>query len=106
MDDLRRELNEAQLQRQILEDERKSWTSYLQNEGSTSGEIEFDSPEALARAVVRERLEKATLLERLGAVEPGCRRKMRSLKAWKPTNASCKAMLKSCELVAGLETVE
>jgi len=70
MDDLRRELNEAQLQRQILEDERKSWTSYLQNEGSTSGEIEFDSPEALARAVVRERLEKATLLERLGAVEP------------------------------------
>lgn len=70
MDDLRRELHEAQLQRQILEDERKSWASYLQNEGSTNGELEFDSPEALARAIVQERLEKATLLEKLGAVEP------------------------------------
>lgn len=70
MDDLSRELGEAQLQRQILEDERKAWTSYLQNEGSTSGDIEFDSPEALARAIVQERLEKATLLERLGAAEP------------------------------------
>ena len=70
MGDLRRELGEAQLQRQILEDERKAWTSYLQSEGSTSGELEFDSPEALARAIVQERLEKATLLEKLGAVEP------------------------------------
>lgn len=70
MDDLRRELGEAQLQRQILEDERKAWTSYLQSEGSASGELEFDSPEALARAIVQERLEKATLLEKLGAVEP------------------------------------
>ena len=70
MDDLHRELGEARLQRQILEDERRAWTSYLQNEGSTNGEAEFDSPEALARAIVQERLEKATLLERLGAVEP------------------------------------
>jgi len=70
MEDLRRELGEAQLQRQILEDEKKAWTSYLQSEGSSSGELEFDSPEALARAIVQERLEKATLLEKLGAVEP------------------------------------
>lgn len=70
MDDLRRELGEAQLQRQILEDERKAWTSYLQSEGTTNGELEFNSPEALARAIVQERLEKATLLERVGAVEP------------------------------------
>jgi len=70
IDDLRTELGEAQLQRQILENERKAWTSYLQSEGSTGGGLEFDSPEALARAVVQERLEKATLLEKLGAVEP------------------------------------
>lgn len=70
VDDLRKEVREAQLQRQILEDERKSWTSYLQNEGGIGGEAEFESPEALARALVQERLEKASLFERLGAVQP------------------------------------
>ena len=70
MDDLRRELSESHLQRQILEDEKKSWTSYLENESSLAGEKQFDSPEALARALVQERLEKMTLVERLGGVEP------------------------------------
>ncbi|KAI9847630.1 MAG: coiled-coil domain-containing protein mad1 [Sclerophora amabilis] len=70
MEDLRHELSESEMQRRRLEDERRSWTSYLQNEGSTSGEIEFDSPEAIARALVRERLETAALLEKLGGVEP------------------------------------
>lgn len=70
IDDLRTELGEAQLQRQILEDERKAWTSYLQSEGSINGGLEFDSPEALARAVVQERIENASLLGKLGAVEP------------------------------------
>ena len=70
MDDLRKEVREAQLQRQILEDERKSWTSYLQNEGGIGGEVEFESPEDLARALVKERLEKASLVIRIGAVQP------------------------------------
>ena len=68
MENLRQELREAQLQRQILEDERQSWTSYLQNE--TGGNVEFHSPEDLARALVKERLETASLVERLGAVQP------------------------------------
>ena len=70
MEDLRRELSEVQLQRQILEDERRSWTTYLQNETSTLGAVEFDTPEAIARALVQERLEKAALVERLGAIQP------------------------------------
>ena len=69
MDDLRRELGESQYQRQLLEDERKSWTIYLQ-ESSSNGPPEFDSPEAIARALAEERLEKATLAEQLGAVRP------------------------------------
>ena len=68
MENLRQELREAQLQRQILEDERQSWTSYLQNE--TGGNVEFHSPEDLARALVKERVETASLVERLGAVQP------------------------------------
>ena len=68
MDDLRHELGEAQIQRRILEDERQSWTSYLQAAGT--GDVDFDSPENLARAFMQGRLEKASLLERLGAVQP------------------------------------
>ncbi|KAI9696107.1 MAG: coiled-coil domain-containing protein mad1 [Candelina mexicana] len=70
MEDLRLELGEAQLQRQILEDERKSWTMYLQREASTDGTVEFDSPEALAKALVEERLGRASLLQKLGGLEP------------------------------------
>lgn len=71
MSDLRRELSEAQLQNQILEDERKSWTLYLQNQAPAgAGDVEFDSPEALARAWVQERLEKASLMEKMGSLQP------------------------------------
>lgn len=69
MSDLEKKLREAQLQRQILEDERRSWASYLENEGGT-GKIEFDSPEDMARALVKEQLENASLLQRIGAVQP------------------------------------
>lgn len=69
MEDTGRQLREAQLQRDILEDERRSWTSYLQNEGGT-GKVEFESPEDMARALVKQRLENANLLERIGAVQP------------------------------------
>ncbi|MCJ1295643.1 coiled-coil domain-containing protein mad1, partial [Xylographa carneopallida] len=69
MDDLQRQLVEAQFQRQMLEDERKSWTSYLENT-SNDGRTEFDSPEGLARALNQERLNNASLTERLGAIQP------------------------------------
>ena len=69
MSDMEKKLREAQLQRQILEDERRSWTSYLENEGGT-GKDEFDSPEDMAKALIKERLENASLLQRIGDVQP------------------------------------
>lgn len=69
MSDIEKMLREAQLQRQILEDEKRSWTSYLENQGGT-GKVEFDSPEDMARALIKERLENASLLQRIGAVQP------------------------------------
>ena len=68
-EDTGKQLREAQLQRQILEDEKRSWTSYLQNEGGT-GEVEFESPEDMAKALVSQRLENANLLQRMGALQP------------------------------------
>ncbi|OAQ90019.1 spindle assembly checkpoint component MAD1 [Purpureocillium lilacinum] len=64
---LETELAEARLQRQRLEDERRAWTSYLQN-ASETGNDEFDSPEAMARALVQERLTTASYVEQLGAL--------------------------------------
>ncbi|KAI4719548.1 mitotic spindle assembly checkpoint protein-like protein MAD1 [Aureobasidium sp. EXF-10727] len=70
MEDLRKELAEAQLQKQILEDEKRSWTSYLESEAAGREEMAFESPEDMAKAFVNERMERITLIERLGAIQP------------------------------------
>lgn len=64
------ELAEERRQRQRLEDERLAWASYLQSETGTDGPIEFDSPEAMARALIQERLNSASLVEKLGGLQP------------------------------------
>lgn len=70
MEDLRKDLREAQLQRQILEDERRSWATYLQNSSADCAGEKFDSPEAIARALVEYRLDNISLVEKLGAIKP------------------------------------
>lgn len=67
MKDLEAELANVQIQKQMLEDERRSWTSLLQADGLAA---ELDSPEAVVKALVQERMEKITLLDKLGSIEP------------------------------------
>ncbi|ORY64842.1 spindle assembly checkpoint component Mad1 [Pseudomassariella vexata] len=67
---LEAELVEARIQRQRLEDERLAWTAYLQSASDNDGLMEFDSPEAVARALVQERYNSAALMEKLGEVQP------------------------------------
>ncbi|RKF54832.1 Spindle assembly checkpoint component MAD1 [Erysiphe neolycopersici] len=62
------ELNEERIQRQRLEDERLAWTAYLQSQAGPNGDVEFDSPEAVARTLIAERLQSATFLERIGTL--------------------------------------
>ncbi|KAI0469477.1 spindle assembly checkpoint component Mad1 [Xylaria cf. heliscus] len=64
------ELNEVRIQKQRLEDERLAWTAYLRNASAEDGVMEFDSPEAVARALVEERYNSAALVEKLGEVQP------------------------------------
>lgn len=90
MDDLRRELNEAQLRKQTLEDERASWTSYLENE-SGSQDTQFETPEDLARAFIRERLEKTDLLNRLGEMKPELSVKEANIQALEDDKAKLQA---------------
>ncbi|KAK4944762.1 coiled-coil domain-containing protein mad1 [Elasticomyces elasticus] len=68
MEDLRRELAEADLQRRILEDERRGWTSYLESQDGEG--MRFGSPEEMAKAFLRERVEKLGLVDRLGKIGP------------------------------------
>lgn len=70
MDDLRKELAEAHLQRRILEDEKQGWTSYLANEADGVAEIRYETPEQMAKAFMQERIERLSLVDRLGAVQP------------------------------------
>ncbi|KAK3905956.1 spindle assembly checkpoint component Mad1 [Staphylotrichum tortipilum] len=67
---LQHELDEERRQRQRLQDERLSWAAYLQSEGGADGQMEFDSPEGVARALVAERLHSASLVEKLGELQP------------------------------------
>ncbi|KFY96708.1 hypothetical protein V498_02534 [Pseudogymnoascus sp. VKM F-4517 (FW-2822)] len=90
MEDLEQELGEARLQRQRLEDERLAWTAYLE---SQDGAVEFESPEALARALVQERLEAATQLEKLGRLEPALSERDDIIKALEGEKAALASQL-------------
>ena len=100
MDDLRKELSEAQLQRQILEDERKSWTLYLQNE-PVVGETTFHSPEELARALVEERLERAALMEKMGTLQPEISERDELIKSFESEIDKLKAEMEKLRIGGG-----
>lgn len=72
MNDLRKELSETQLQRQILEDERKAWSSYLEKQTPLEEDegYNFQSPEDLAKAFFQLRLERLSLVDQIGKVGP------------------------------------
>ncbi|KAK4244470.1 spindle assembly checkpoint component Mad1 [Corynascus novoguineensis] len=70
VESIQKELDEERRQRQRLEDERRSWAAYLQSEPGVNGQNEFTSPEDVARALVAERLHSASLVEKLGELQP------------------------------------
>ncbi|EFQ97848.1 spindle assembly checkpoint component MAD1 [Nannizzia gypsea CBS 118893] len=60
------ELHNAQIRNQVLEDEKRSWDSLLQGTGQ---EAEFESPEAIVRALVQTRIENTSLVEKIGHIQ-------------------------------------
>jgi len=69
-DETRKELGYAQVRIQVLEEERRAWTTYLESQTSAEEELRFESPEDMARAFMRARVEKASLAEKLGSIQP------------------------------------
>jgi mitotic spindle assembly checkpoint protein MAD1 len=68
MENLRTELAQAQLRVQILEEEKSTWTTFLENQDDD--ELKFDSPEDLARAFMQQRIEKTSLQQRVETIQP------------------------------------
>jgi mitotic spindle assembly checkpoint protein MAD1 len=90
LQDVHRQLGEAQIQKEILEDEKRTWTSLLETEGRES---EFDSPEAVIRALVQERIEHASFVDRLGKMEAELSEKDEMLAALDAEKTSLKEAL-------------
>lgn len=93
MEDLRRELSEAQLQKRILEDEKSGWTSYLQNEARAEEDMSFETPEQMARAFLQERLERLSLLDRIGTIQPELSVKEENIQTLEEEKAKLRAEL-------------
>jgi mitotic spindle assembly checkpoint protein MAD1 len=85
--DVQRQLGEAQIQKEILEDERRTWTSLLERDGQ---ENEFESPEAVVKALIQQRIEYASVMDRLGTIESDLTEKDEIVKALEGEKAALK----------------
>lgn len=90
---LETELAEAHIQRQRLEDERIAWTGYLASTDNGSGDLEFDSPEAVARALVEQRYENAAQLDKMGSLQAELAAQESSIKSCQEEVTTLKSQL-------------
>jgi mitotic spindle assembly checkpoint protein MAD1/[phosphatase 2A protein]-leucine-carboxy methyltransferase len=104
MDDLQKKLGESELRRQVLEAERDSWTSYLESEGNDDGELQFETPEDLARAFIQERIDKTDLLNKLGEIKPELTVKEANIQALEDEKAKLQAEIQQLKSSATTNT--
>ena len=96
--DLQSKLNEANVRNEALEAERDSWTSYLENE--TEDDAQFETPEDLARAYIRERFEKTDYMNRLGEIKPELSVKEATIQALEDEKAKLQAEMAQLKTAA------
>ncbi|KAF2005884.1 mitotic spindle assembly checkpoint protein-like protein MAD1 [Amniculicola lignicola CBS 123094] len=101
MDELRERLHDAERRKQMLEDERDSWTSYLENQIEAQDGMEFETPEDLARAFVRERLERTELMNKLGEIKPELLVKEANIQALEDEKAKLQGEIQQLKTSAG-----
>lgn len=91
------ELQEERRQRQRLEDEHRAWAAYLRSESSADNPIEFESPVDLARALVEERLNSASLVQKIGEIQPEVADRENIIKALEQEIAALKEQLEAAK---------
>ncbi|KAL2436261.1 Spindle assembly checkpoint component MAD1 [Exophiala dermatitidis] len=87
--DVERQLGEAQIQKEILEDEKRTWTTLLESESGNGDELK--SPEAVVKALIQQRIEYASITDRLGTVESDLAEKDEIIKALEAEKSTLKA---------------
>ncbi|GAB7366361.1 hypothetical protein MBLNU230_g8160t1 [Neophaeotheca triangularis] len=63
------ELSNVVRRKQALEDERAAWASYMEEEGEGQA-MNYETPEEMARAFAKERIDRINFAAKLGAVQP------------------------------------
>lgn len=101
MKDVERQLGESELQRELLQDERRTWTSLLEREGQDN---EFDSPEAVVKALVQERIHNAGMVDRVGQFEADLAGKDEVVKALETEATSLKAEIRTLRSASASST--
>lgn len=104
-DVLEKELAEARMQRQRLEDERRAWTAYLEATAEHGGEdMRFESPEELARALVQERLTSASHIEKMGQLRADVAAHETTIRGLQDERAQLKAEVEKAKEEAAAES--
>lgn len=98
MKEVESELGTVQIQKQILEDERSSWTSLLQENDQPA---EFDSPDAVVKALLQERIEKAAFVDKLGTIEAQFLEKDEIIKGLETEKANLREELAKLQAAGG-----
>lgn len=91
LQDVHRQLGEAQIQKEMLEDEKRAWSSLLERDGQ---EAELGSPEAVVKALVQERIGRASLVDRVGKLEAELTEKSEIINALESEKMSLKQAAK------------
>ncbi|EPS41956.1 hypothetical protein H072_4101 [Dactylellina haptotyla CBS 200.50] len=92
LDGLREKVSNLELQKAILEEERTSWTAFLQDDPDG---IQFSSPAHLARAYMQAKIEKNALLERFGRPDPAIQQRNKDLEALVSQNVTLEEEIQS-----------
>ncbi|TKA65350.1 hypothetical protein B0A55_12683 [Friedmanniomyces simplex] len=93
MDDLQHGLAESDLQRRIVEDERREWTSYLESQGVGEEDMRYETPEQMAKAFMQERLDRLRLVDKLGSLSPELQVKDQNIRGLEDDKATLAAKL-------------
>ena len=97
MKDVHRQLGEAQIQKEILEDEKRVWASLLEDEGQG---VTADSPEAVVKALIQERIEHASILSQLGTTQTEIAEKDELIKSLESKTAELETQIQKSKSVS------
>lgn len=97
--DAERRVTELEIQKEMLEDERRTWTTIL-DQANEGDQREFDTPESVVKALLDTRIEHTLILERNGVLENELISREDALRALEADRDSLRAELTTLEQAA------